>query len=99
MGYHFVLTCQNYNDVDIQRFKVFYAAYGKYAVVGREIAPTTLTPHLQCYMSLHKRMSWAVFRANFPGWHVEQAKGTAKQNTVYCSKDGHFEVMQQIWID
>lgn len=62
----------------------------KYFIYGRERGELG-TPHYQGYVQFphpvsHSRLSGLLSRA-----HVEVAKGNAKQNITYCSKDGDFE--------
>lgn len=63
----------------------------KYLVFGRESAPGTGTPHLQGYVTFTspKTLS-AAKKAIGPRAHLEIAKGTAKQASDYCKKDGDF---------
>lgn len=66
----------------------------RYLIYGREIAPTTGTPHLQGYFQLiNPRSTTAILRQleHFglpPGTHIESARGTPQQNIDYCSKAG-----------
>jgi len=63
----------------------------KYLVFGREKAPTTGTPHLQGYVTfLESKTLSAAKKAIGPTAHLEIAKGTAKQASEYCKKDGDF---------
>lgn len=47
------------------------------------------TKHLQGYVSLNKPMRFGTFKKWFPGEkaHIEAAKGSAKQNQKYCTKE------------
>jgi len=62
----------------------------KYIIAGREIAPSTDTPHLQGYCQFAHAKSLSAFRKLFPGCHVESANGTAEQCRKYCIKDGRY---------
>lgn len=82
----FCFTLNNYTEEDVLSLQNLVC---EYIVFGREIAPTTGTPHLQGYISfksaatieqLHKKDGLA--RANF-----RVAKGDANSNKVYCSKE------------
>lgn len=58
-------------------------------VVGREKCPTTGTPHLQCYIRLHKSIRFAAMKKLLPdGSHIEPRKGTETEASTYCKKDG-----------
>lgn len=60
-----------------------------YLTIGKEIAPTTGTPHLQGYLELKKKMTGRSLKTNLPnGIYLAPAKGTGAQNTTYCTKGG-----------
>jgi len=86
-----VVTVNNYDDGD--REKIQNADWIQYSIIGKEIAPTTGTPHLQGYVQVKTRMRLggvtdklnallgkAVFTA--------AAKAGLKANKAYCSKSG-----------
>jgi len=60
---------------------------GDYAIVGREVAPTTGTVHLQGYIHWGSAKTMSRMRSLFPRTHLAVALGTPQQNTVYCSKE------------
>lgn len=90
-----VFTINNYSEAQLiyVRDKLFEAGKLKYLIVGKEVAPTTGTPHLQGYL----------FRdSDFTGGRVKKllnpdgigkfawfknADGNADHSKVYCSKD------------
>ena len=45
-------TINDYSEEDIQEMKMFGTEYCTYIVFGKEIAPSTGTPHLQGYAEL-----------------------------------------------
>nr|WAQ80594.1 MAG: putative viral replication protein [Circoviridae sp.] len=60
----------------------------RYAVYGREVAPTTGTPHLQGYCVFLLKKSLASLRDLFPpGTHLEIARESSQVNAAYCKKD------------
>ena len=63
---------------------------GKYAIAGRETAPSTGTRHLQGYIQFPNPRSVAAVRKLFTGCHLEIAKGSPVQCRKYCIKDGDF---------
>lgn len=64
----------------------------KYAIIGLEKAPTTGTEHLQGYISFTGVREFNVVKASIPtGSHIEAAKGDAKANQAYCSKEGDYQ--------
>lgn len=64
----------------------------RYAIVGKEVSESG-TPHLQGFISLSKKLRLKQLKREYLGnrVHAEPAKGTDKDNQVYCSKDGDFE--------
>jgi len=61
----------------------------KWVVVGREIAPTTGTPHLQGAMIFGKQRTLASLKKTvaFKRAHIKSMDGTPEQNLAYCSKE------------
>lgn len=59
----------------------------RYAIAGREVAPTTGTPHLQGYLELTGQISHAQAQALLPGAHFSARRGTAVQAAEYCRKE------------
>jgi len=60
-----------------------------YMVVGKEIAETTGTPHLQGYIAFSKPIRQTGVRKLIPG-HISKARGSPADNLKYCSKEGDF---------
>lgn len=61
-----------------------------YIIFGREVCPTTGTPHLQGYVEFGKRVRRRAI-ARIPGFErarVDRRKGTGIQASDYCRKDG-----------
>lgn len=89
----YCFTWNNYNDHSIDSLREFYdAGHCDYIVFGKEIAPTTGTPHLQGYMHLKnsKTMSAVHKLISQDGIALIIAKGTANDNFKYCTEDGEF---------
>ena len=63
-----------------------------YVLYGKEIAPTTGTPHLQCYVEFTTKKTWNAVRALLPERAADIAvrKGTQKQAVAYCKKENKF---------
>lgn len=89
---HWTFTWNNYDDEALHCLSELVPGDGsvRYVIAGREIAPTTLTPHLQGFISFAERRTFAFVRALLPSCHLESAKGTPNQNREYCSKSGDF---------
>jgi len=78
-------TFNNYTEEDIKVLKYFNHTY---IIFGKEVAPTTGTPHLQGYLEIKHGRCWKSLNKVFNGrcyWAV--AKGDAAQNYIYDTKD------------
>lgn len=63
-----------------------------YVVVGKEVCPTTGTPHLQGYVLFRDRKRLKTVKKLIGNRaHLERAKGNPEQNHRYCSKEGNYE--------
>ncbi|UYD39113.1 MAG: replication associated protein [Wigfec virus K19_292] len=62
----------------------------QYMVAGKEVAPSTGTKHLQCYVYFNKRKTFAAVKKMCPRAHFIVCKGNADQNRRYCIKDGDY---------
>lgn len=81
----FCFTWNNYTAEDVLHVQSLDCTY---MVFGKEVAPTTGTPHLQGYVYyVNARTKKAVIK-DFKGKaHIIIAKGDAQQNADYCGKD------------
>jgi len=78
-------TLNNWNEDDYRRITSNPA--WSYGIIGKEIGDSK-TPHLQGYLELVKKTRWITVKKLIGARaHLEVAKGTAKQNIAYCSKD------------
>lgn len=84
----YCFTYNNYTEEDLQ--KLLNYSLANYVIIGREIAPTTGTPHLQGYMRFTNAIRFVSLVKAFPGVHFEVAKGTFEQNVNYCCKENNF---------
>lgn len=82
--------CFTWNNWDAAAEGILQALPFRYLVYGRELAPTTGTPHLQGYVSFPNARTLPSLRNLLPGCHVRIARGTAGENRTYCTKDGDF---------
>jgi hypothetical protein len=82
-----VVVINNYNP---EEEKAFQELDCRYVVYGREVAPSTGTPHLQGYVYFSSKKSLAQLKVLFPRAKLLLAKGTPQQNRTYCVKDGDF---------
>lgn len=87
----FTFTINNYTDEDEDFVgALFYDYKASYVIAGKEVCPTTGTPHLQGYLRFDNARNWDYVVGLHPHWHLEIAQGDANQNFVYCSKDKDF---------
>lgn len=61
----------------------------RYIVYGRERGAND-TPHLQCYAEFPEAIRLTTLKTLLPRAHFELARGTPKQASDYCKKDGDF---------
>lgn len=81
---HCRFTFNNYTDEDEKKLQNYDCSY---LVYGKEIAPTTGTPHLQGYMQFSKRRSFGAIHKEFPTMHVLKCDATDQDNYDYATKD------------
>jgi hypothetical protein len=61
-----------------------------YAILGKEIAPTTNTPHLQGFFVTNKRTRLRGLKIQISSRaHFEPARTTVVNNIAYCKKEGN----------
>ena len=82
---NFVFTWNNYTDENISTLA---SLKYKYIYYGKEIAPTTGTPHLQGYICLIHQASESSIRKKMKGAYVKAMRGSLEKNDLYCSKGG-----------
>lgn len=85
----FCFTINNYTDVDIEKCQKLLAE-ADYGIIGKEIGKSG-TPHIQGYGYWKNKKCFGSLQKFFGNAHIEPAKGNAKQNLIYCSKDGDYE--------
>ncbi len=85
------VTINNYTDDDIKRIKDNYPSKIKYLILGKEIAPTTGTPHIQGYIEFKDKITIDQLKKIIPNGHITERRKTQQDNIVYCRKDGDFE--------
>jgi len=81
---NWVFTVNNYTD-DHER--ILRSMDYQYLLFGREVAPTTGTPHLQGYVQFKKKLRRTALVKLLPCWW-EVARGDVPDQAKYCSKDG-----------
>lgn len=85
----FTIVLNNYTDQDIEHIITSWPTIVQFYILGREVAPTTNTPHLQGYVEFgsRKTLSSAKTLLGFSRLHLDFSKGTAQDNVKYCSKE------------
>jgi len=83
----FVFTSNNYDEALLSLLDSISC---RYIVYGKEVAPTTLTQHLQGYIYFEHAKALRTVIRDIPRSHVEIARGTPDENYVYCTKGGDF---------
>lgn len=83
----YVFTWNNYpEDSDECLTSLNY----EYMVYGREVAPSTGTPHIQGYVYLRNANTMKAIEKRCRGIHLAKALGSADSNFNYCSKEGNY---------
>lgn len=87
-----VFTWNNYTDADLELFEYMRdnmaEALLRRLIVGKEIAPTTGTPHLQGYFGFTKAYTLGMLKKRFgnqPSFQI--ARGEDEDSERYCSKE------------
>lgn len=95
--FRFWFVWHDYTVPETERVREFAQRECKFAVVGKEVCPTTGRPHLQGFFNLKKKrraggLATELSVLNDPRVTIRRADGTDEQNDVYCSKDGNILV-------
>jgi len=80
----FIFTINNYTDKDLEAVKNLKV---NYITVGKEICPTTGTPHLQGYCEFNSKTSIRKFSKKLKRARIRDAKGTCEHNQKYTQKE------------
>lgn len=90
IGTRYVFTLNNYVDADLQRLRDL-AASCRYLVFGREVGESG-TPHLQGFVIFGTSVRFnRAKRSLGDRCHIEPARGSSRQASDYCKKDGDYE--------
>lgn len=84
-------TLNNYTDQEIETLRDQKKIGYRYIIFGKEIAPTTGTPHLQGYLYYENPVKGKLIKEYFP--RISLRKQRAKKNEKaygYCWKEGEF---------
>lgn len=83
---NFCATINNPTDADKSAVKKLECTY---YCIGNEGKDST--PHLQMYLELSKKTSFAKLKQLLPRAHIEARRGSAQQASNYCKKEGDYE--------
>lgn len=81
----YCFTINNYTDSDLDFVCNELIEYVDYVCMGMEEGENG-TPHLQGYLYDAARPTFLAIKSLLPTAHLESAKGSPKQNILYCSK-------------
>lgn len=82
-------TLNNYTPEDEAEVATWEGV--RYCVFGREVAPTTGTPHLQGFVVFNNARAFNAVRTRLRGrGHWTITRGSPTQASEYCKKDGDF---------
>lgn len=85
----YVFTLNNYTDEEIQELIETAQVHSEKCIIGKEVAPSTGTKHLQGYIYWKNAKTMEASRNMLPkrvGFH-EVANGSHDDNYIYCSKE------------
>jgi hypothetical protein len=86
---NFTFTFNNWDTKDPQETWI-NSIECRYMSYGKEIAPSTGTPHLQGFICFTSAKTKSAVIKLMPGCHIEVMMGSLDQNVHYCNKDGDY---------
>lgn len=84
---NFTFTLNNPSEEEVRRIEN-YPEWVRYIKYGREVAPSTQTPHLQGFVVTWDPVRKTKFKLFLRRAHIEVMKGSITENDAYCEKDG-----------
>lgn len=90
-------TLNNYSPEDVAYLRTPNSKLS-YIIVGHEVGENG-TPHLQIYFQLSKQTKFTTIQGWEGPWsrmHFEAARGTSKEASDYCKKEGNFFELGQM---
>lgn len=91
-SYSWVFTINNYEESHITTLESpKFLSIVTYMVYGREVAPTTGTPHIQGYVRFKNQKKLSELVKKLPKTNFLPAKGSPEQNFIYCSKENAYK--------
>lgn len=87
---NFCFTINNYDQQTFEHLEDLVdeeCQHVEYIIAGREVAPTTGTPHLQGFIRFKKNKTLLSAIGTIENAHVEICRGGAKKAIAYCKKE------------
>lgn len=92
-GWCFTINNPKSEDFEILAHIKYIEAHKKklFYVFGLEGTPQDKTTHIQGYIYYPNKIEFKTLKEQFKTAHIEQSKGSKKQNYIYCTKEGNFD--------
>lgn len=84
----YCFTLNNYTDDEWNNLITIF--HNDLYCFGKEIAPSTGTPHIQGYLEFKSPRSFNRIKSLIPRAHILACRGTRKDNFIYCCKGGNY---------
>lgn len=85
----YAFTLNNWTSEEYNNLMEQFSANSEY-IFGKEIGESK-TPHIQGYLYFKYPRSFDAIKKLIPRAHIERAKGSKKDNFIYCAKDGDYK--------
>lgn len=85
---YWVFTLNNYTEDDL--YTIQYTMPLRFARVGKEVAPTTGTPHLQGCVGFKSQIRKSSLMKYLPRCRADPMRGDDVSNDTYCMKEDHW---------
>ena len=82
-------TLNNYTEIQYHTLIHYLQPLCKYLIIGREVGESG-TPHFQIYFNLMNKKRPNSIKDICNRLHIEIARGSEKQNKMYCKKDKNY---------
>ncbi len=100
-GRRWCFTLNNYTEDEVSHLSHLFASKSILYIFGKEKGETRKTPHLQGYFESKNAIRFSTIKKWNPRFHLEKAKGSIKENCIYCSKENNFttNINKFLWMD
>lgn len=84
------LTLNNYSEIEYDNLISFFSSNSSNKfIIGKEVGENG-TPHLQIYVNFAQKIRFSAIKKINDRLHIESARGSELENTIYCSKEGDY---------